>query len=253
MNDRILSIETLNQAPMHGLLTVAPTYDEKENVAEFMARVAAEGSDLLIVDDASPDGTAEIVRQTAAALKVRVSLMCRRGKLGLGTAYVDAYRWVLAHQPAYDVIVQMDVDFSHEPSMIPKLAAAARSSGVAVGSRYVLGGSMPDWPFHRRLLSWGANLYARTILNLRFGGYQLYDGTAGFVAWRRDALARVFSAPIMSRGYAFQIETKFRATRQGYRPVELPITFRDRRLGVSKISRAIVFETLLLPWKIRLP
>jgi dolichol-phosphate mannosyltransferase len=251
MSGRVLAVEELNHAPTHGLLTVVPTYDEKDNVAECMARIAAVGSDLLIVDDASPDGTAEIVRRTAASLPVRSYLMRRRGKLGLGSAYVDAYGWALALRSVYPIVIQMDVDFSHDPAMIPALAKAARISGIAVGSRYVPGGSMPDWPLFRRLLSHGANLYASTILNLRFGNYRLRDGTAGFVAWRHDALEVVFSKPIMSNGYAFQIESKFRATRLGYHPAELPIVFRDRRHGVSKISRSIVYETLLLPWKLR--
>lgn len=250
MNDRVLGVEALNAAPERGALVVVPTYNERENIGDFIDAVVAEGFDLLFVDDASPDGTAETIRAKAASAPTRVLLMRRRGKLGLGTAYVDAYRWILRERRAYPVVVQMDADFSHEPSRIAGLVDAARDHGVAVGSRYVPGGKMPGWPMRRRLLSHGANLYAETILRARGGAYALHDSTAGFVAWRRDALEAVFSKPILSNGYAFQIETKFRATRFGFRPVELPITFPDRSRGVSKIDRSIVFEALLLPWKL---
>lgn len=250
VNARVLGVEVLNEAPARDVLVVVPTYNERENIADFIEAVAAEGCDLLFVDDASPDGTADVIRAKAVTTRTRVTLMRRRGKLGLGTAYMDAYRWILSAPPDGRVVVQMDADFSHEPSRIVRLAEAAAASGVAVGSRYVQGGKMPGWPLRRRLLSHGANLYAETILRARHGGYALHDSTAGFVAWRRDALQAVFAEPVMSNGYAFQIETKFRASRCGFRPVELPITFPDRSRGVSKIDRSIIFEALLLPWKL---
>ena len=232
--NRITGIESLNRMPSRGVLIVTPTYNESGNVAAFMDAVAKVGCDLLIVDDASPDGTSDIVRSKAAAAPMPVFLMSRRGKLGLGTAYVDAYAWVLSTRPDYKVIVQMDVDFSHDPAMVPRLAEAAERCGVAIGSRYVTGGSAPDWPLRRRFLSRGANVYAKTLIHLRFGSFDIQDATAGFVAWRRDALEKVFGSPVMSNGYAFQIETKLRATFEGYVPQELPSSSATASMGCRR-------------------
>lgn len=252
MMRRVLDVEALNGRPSKGTIVVTPTYDEKGNIAAFIGAVAAQGvSDLLIVDDASPDGTADIAREAAKSADMRIWLMRRSGKLGLGTAYADAYAWILHERPDARIVVQMDADFSHDPSRIPALIEASEAKGLAVGSRYVPGGRMPGWPLRRKLLSRAANLYAKTILHARFGTRSPHDGTAGFVAWRRDVLEGVFRRPIQSNGYAFQIETKFRASRLGFEAVELPITFPDRSHGVSKIDRSIILEALLLPWKLK--
>ncbi len=248
--NRIIGVVALNDRPSRQTLVVTPTYNERDNIAAFIEAVGCADADLMIVDDNSPDGTADLVMTEGKNAAMRVWLMRRKNKAGLGTAYLDAYRWLIETGHPYEVIVQMDADFSHEPSFIPILAAAGKKSGVAIGSRYVPGGAHPEWPLRRQLLSFCANLYARAALALRFGKFGVRDSTAGFVAWRSDALKKVFSEEIKSNGYAFQIETKFRATRLGYRPVELPITFRDRSRGVSKISRRIILEALLLPWRI---
>lgn len=246
--NRVIGVEALNERPPRGILVVTPTYNERENIAAFIDAIGRTGADLLIVDDGSPDGTADLVRAKAAEATMRLRLMRRAGKLGLGTAYVDAYRWILKSPPEYRVVVQMDADFSHDPAMVSALAEQAEKTGVAVGSRYVPGGRCPDWPLRRRLLSSFANLYARAVLKLRFGRFGIHDATAGFVAWRTDVLKKVFSKEIKSNGYAFQIETKLLAVLEGFRPVELPIVFRDRTRGVSKISRSIILEAMILPW-----
>jgi len=232
-------------------LVVVPTYNERENIERIIEAVAAQGCDVLVIDDGSPDGTGDLVIAKAPKVAGRVFLIRRHGKLGLGTAYADAFTWVLANQPSYKTIVQMDADFSHPPEALPYLIESANASGIAIGSRYVPGGQTPDWPWYRQMLSRVANFYARAIINMRFGHFHVHDATAGFVAWRRDVLAKTFAKPVISDGYAFQIEAKFRATRLGYKPVELPITFRDRTKGRSKISHGIIWETLLLPWRLR--
>lgn len=181
---------------------------------------------------------------------MRVLLMSRRGKFGFGTAFTDAFGWVLAQENEYRVILSMDADFSYDPIKVPELVAAAREPGFAVGSRYVSGGSCPDWPLRRRVLSRGANLYASTIIGLRDRAFRINDATAGFVAWRRDVLERVLAADPKSQGYAFLIETKLAAVRADFIPNEIPITFKDRLLGVSKINKNVIWESAMLPWKL---
>jgi len=247
---RILDVTPLNGRAHQTAAVVIPTYKEREHVAPLLEALAAMRVDVLFVDDGSPDGTAEAIREKARDMPMQVWLMRRPGKLGLGTAYVDGFGWLLAHAPGYRVLIEMDADFSHDPARLPDLIAAAERSGLAIGSRYVTGGSTPDWPMRRRLLSRGANVYAAAVLGLRFKDFRVRDATAGFVAWRLDALQAVLRCEPASNGYAFQIETKFHATLAGYRPEELPIAFHDRRIGVSKISRAILLEALVLPWRL---
>jgi dolichol-phosphate mannosyltransferase len=228
-------------------LLIVPTYNEVDNVArvaaEFLAPVP--GSELLFVDDASPDGTGELIDRIRAD-DPRVHVLHRAGKLGLGTAYLDGFRWALARD--YPLVVEMDADFSHDPRHLPELLAAIEAGAdVAVGSRYVEGGGTRNWGLGRRLISRAGGRYARTVL-----GVDVRDMTAGFVCYRREALERIDLDDIRSNGYSFQIEMKYRAHRAGLRIAEVPIVFEDRRVGQSKMSRAIVAEALWMVWKLRL-
>ena len=228
-------------------LLIVPTYNEVDNVArvaaEFLAPVR--GSELLFVDDASPDGTGALIDRICAE-DSRVHVLHRAGKLGLGTAYLDGFRWALARD--YPLIVEMDADFSHDPRYLPEIVAAAEAGAdVVVGSRYIGGGGTRNWGVGRRLISRAGGRYARTVL-----GVDVRDMTAGFVCYRREALERIDLAAIKSNGYSFEIEMKYRAHRAGLRIAEVPIVFEDRRVGQSKMSRAIVAEALWMVWKLRL-
>jgi dolichol-phosphate mannosyltransferase len=228
-------------------LIIVPTYNERENVprvvAEFLAPVP--GSELLFVDDASPDGTGELLDELAAA-EPRVHVLHRPGKLGLGTAYIDGFRWALARD--YDLVFEMDADFSHDPRYLPRMVELARDGAdLVVGSRYVGGGGTINWGVGRQLISRAGGRYARTIL-----GMEVRDMTAGFVCYRRQALEALDLESIKSNGYSFQIEMKYRAHQAGLRIVEMPIVFEDRRVGQSKMSRAIVAEAFWRVWKLRL-
>jgi dolichol-phosphate mannosyltransferase len=228
-------------------LLIVPTYNEVDNVErvarEFLAPVA--GTDLLFVDDASPDGTGEVIDRIRRD-EPRVHVLHRAGKLGLGTAYIDGFRWALARD--YQLVVEMDADFSHDPRYLPALIGAAKSGAdVAVGSRYVEGGGTVNWGLGRQVISRAGGRYARTIL-----GLDVKDMTAGFVCYRRSALEQIDLGAVRSNGYSFQIEMKYRAHLAGLRIVEIPIVFEDRRVGQSKMSRAIVMEALWMVWKLRL-
>lgn len=228
-------------------LLIVPTYNEVDNVsrvaAEFLAPVP--GSELLFVDDASPDGTGSLIDRLRAD-DPRVHVLHRAGKLGLGTAYLDGFRWALARD--YPLVVEMDADFSHDPRYLPDLLAAIDAGAdLAVGSRYVEGGGTRNWGLGRRLISRAGGRYARTVL-----GLDVRDMTAGFVCYRREALERIDLDAIKSNGYSFQIEMKYRAHLAGLRIAEVPIVFEDRRVGQSKMSRAIVAEALWMVWKLRL-
>ena len=229
-------------------LIIVPTYNERENVprvvAEFLAPVP--GSELLFVDDASPDGTGELLDQLAAR-DDRVHVLHRPGKLGLGTAYIDGFRWALARR-AYDYVIEMDADFSHDPRYLPRMVELAREGAdVVVGSRYVAGGGTQNWGAGRKLISRAGGTYARTIL-----GMGVRDMTAGYVCYRRQALEALDLEAVKSNGYSFQIEMKYRAHLAGLKIVEVPIVFEDRRVGQSKMSRAIVAEAFWRVWKLRL-
>lgn len=219
---------------------VLPTYDEAENIEPILKAALEnlpEGSRVLVVDDASPDGTGEIADRVAARNEA-VSVLHRPRKEGLGPAYVDAFRRVLAEGAG--LVVQMDADFSHDPADLPRLIEAAVRADLVLGSRYVADGHVEEWGGLRRAVSRGGSAYARAAL-----GLDVADLTGGFKVWRREALGAIDLETIESLGYAFQVETTFRAIRAGFRVVEVPITFHDRRVGESKMSKRIVLEAAL--------
>ena len=219
---------------------VLPTYDEAENLAPLVAAARAAlppGSRILVVDDASPDGTGEIADRLAAE-DGELEVVHRADKQGLGPAYVAGFRRAL--EGGATLVLQMDADFSHDPADIPRLLAAARDADLVIGSRYVNGGSVADWGPLRRTISRGGSAYARGVL-----GVEVRDLTGGFKAIRREVLEAIDLGSISSLGYAFQVEVTYRAIRAGFRVLELPITFRDRRVGESKMSGGIVVEAAL--------
>jgi len=227
-------------------LIVVPTYNERDNVRGIAARLLAAlpGTELLFVDDNSPDGTGAVIDELIAT-EPRIHVMHRAGKLGLGTAYIEGFGWGLAR--GYDYLFEMDADGSHDPKYLPQMLALAQDGAdVVVGSRYVPGGGTENWSFARRLISRGGGLYARTVL-----GVDVRDVTAGFICWRRTALEIIDLSTITSNGYSFQIEMKYRALRRHLRVVETPIMFVDRRVGQSKMSRAIFVEALWRVWRLR--
>ena len=219
---------------------VLPTYLERATIGEVLRRVlgAPQHVDVMVVDDASPDGTGEIVREVAAA-DPRVRLRSRPAKAGLASAYLEGF--AVALEEGYDLIVEMDSDLSHDPDELPALLDGARSHDLTVGSRYVEGGSVSNWSRVRVGLSRAGNTYARFML-----GLPVHDATSGFRVYRRATLQAVLERPIASEGYGFQIELVMRAHRLGFSLAEVPITFREREHGHSKISRAIVAEALWL-------
>ncbi len=227
------------------VLVVIPTYNERDNLPLIAAAVLAHPHvRLLVVDDASPDGTGAVADDLAAGTGGRMMVLHRSGPRGFGRSYLQGFARALS-EPV-DLICQMDADFSHDPAALPALIDAAREHDMVIGSRYVPGGRVVNWPLHRIALSALANLYIRAVLRL-----PARDATAGFRCWRREALARMPLERIESNGYAFQIETVWEAARRGLRIGERPITFVERRLGQSKMSWAIVFEALVLPWRLR--
>ena len=224
---------------------VIPTYDERETIGSLIVALRRwlPATRLLIVDDGSPDGTGELVRdlmRTDAGL----ALIERAGKLGLGTAYQTAFGRILA-EGGHDCIVTMDADFSHDPAAVPSLITAAATHDLVIGSRYTAGGAITNWHPGRRLLSMGGNLYARTITRT-----PIRDLTSGFSCMRTDFLARVPYGAVRARGYAWWIALRTLFHRRGARIVEVPITFVERRLGRSKMSSNIVYEGLIEPWRI---
>ena len=232
---------------MERVLIIIPTYNERENLEPILGAVSRElpEADFLVVDDHSPDGTGEIADALAAA-DPRVKVLHRAGKLGLGTAYLAGFRRALDER--YDFIFEMDADFSHDPKYLaPMIDHLRHDADMVVGSRYVAGGGTVNWGPVRKLISRGGSLYARTIL-----GVPTRDLTSGFAGYRRATLEGIGIDTVRSNGYSFQIEMKFRATRGGFRVVEHPIVFPDRRVGKSKMSRAIFVEALTRVWKMRL-
>lgn len=220
------------------LWVVLPTYNEAENLPPMLSAIhlTVPAARILVVDDSSPDGTGALADR-AAATDSRIEVLHRAGKEGLGAAYRAGFRHLLARQRAA-ILVQMDCDFSHDPADLPRLVDAVRGGAdVALGSRYVSGGSTPGWGFRRRAISRAGSLFARTVLNLA-----IRDLTGGFKAWRRPVLEAVLEEAAYASGYGFQIETTWRAVRQGARVVELPITFRDRVVGMSKMDARIAAE-----------
>jgi dolichol-phosphate mannosyltransferase len=220
-------------------LVIVPTYNERDSIAEVVARLfdaAGESVELLVVDDGSPDGTAEAVRALAGDHPVH--LIEREGKQGLGSAYVRGFRWAL--ERGYDAVVEMDADLSHDPADVPRLLGALTDADLAIGSRYVPGGRIENWGARRRILSAAGNLYARMWL-----GRATRDWTSGFRAYRTAALGGDALEGVGSEGYAFQIEMTRRMHLAGHRVAEVPITFVERRAGASKMSRRIVAEAVV--------
>jgi len=222
-------------------LVIIPTYNEIENIQRMLdAVMALEPSfDVLVVDDGSPDGTAGIVKESQATYPHRIHLLQRTGKLGLGTAYIAGFKWALEKE--YGLIYEMDCDFSHNPSDLIRLReACVEGADVAVGSRYVKGGGVSNWPLGRILMSYLASVYVNSILWLG-----VKDSTAGFKCYRKEVLRRIDLDRIQFIGYAFQIEMKYNAKRLGFRIKEVPITFSDREFGTSKMSMGIFKEAFL--------
>jgi dolichol-phosphate mannosyltransferase len=218
-----------------------PTYNERENLEPMLRALGGKGVRVLVIDDNSPDGTGELADRLAEQLAY-VTVMHRPAKEGLGPAYLAGFRRALAD--GADLVLEMDCDFSHDPADVPRLVAAASDSDVVLGSRYVEGGGVRNWGLVRRLISAGGSWYARVLL-----GAPVHDLTGGFKCYRRAVLESIDLDAVHSKGYAFQIETTYRALRAGFRVVEIPITFADREAGGSKMSRAIVAEAM---WKVPL-
>jgi dolichol-phosphate mannosyltransferase len=232
---------------MDRVLVIIPTYNERDNISYIVAAVHEHLAiaDVLIVDDNSPDGTGALADELAAR-DPQVRVLHRPGKQGLGTAYVAGFREAL--QSDYQFIFEMDCDFSHDPKYLPSLLAAAKEGAdLVLGSRYVDGGGTVNWGVVRRAISRGGSLYARTILGVR-----VRDLTGGFKCFRRHLLESIDLASVNAQGYGFQIEMTYRALKAGYRVVEVPIVFVDRRVGQSKMSKKIFLEALGLVWKLRL-
>jgi dolichol-phosphate mannosyltransferase len=251
--ERIGGVEILNaHIPPADAVAIVPTYNESENIVKLLPALAKLGTpvDILVADDGSPDGTAEIVARMAASIPRRIILMRRKGKFGLGVCYLDAFAWARMRAPEYRTLIQMDADFSHDPWMLPLMIERANAYGLCVGSRYIQGGCTPDWDMHRILLSKGGNAYARTVLRFFHPSYPTRDNTAGFMAWRADVLDAVLAHAVPGDGYSFLTSLKFIAFRIGYPAHEVPVVFRDRRLGVSKLDRRIILEAFAMPWRL---
>jgi dolichol-phosphate mannosyltransferase len=228
------------------ILVIIPTYNEKENISTILPLVLKQdqGIEVLVVDDNSPDGTGKLVEELKAS-NPRIKLIKREKKSGLGTAYIAGFDYAL--QNGYDYIFEMDSDFSHDPSYIPDFLKAIRDSDLVLGSRYIKGVNVVNWPITRLLLSYFANVYARWVT-----GLPVRDSTGGFKCFKREVLEKIGLDNIHSNGYAFQIEMSFRAWRKGFKIKEIPIIFVDRRAGESKMSKKIVREAIWMVWKLRI-
>jgi dolichol-phosphate mannosyltransferase len=227
-------------------LVIVPTYNERFNIARMIPAILAQDPSLevLVVDDGSPDGTGAIV-DAIAATNSRVHIIHRESKLGLGTAYLAGFRWALDRK--YDLIFEMDADFSHNPERLPEFLETIKEAVVVLGSRYQNGHvNVVNWPMSRLFLSYGANLYARAIT-----GLPIFDATGGFKCFRRNVLETIDLSSVKSNGYAFQIEMSYRAWKRGFRLVEIPIIFVDRTEGESKMSKRIVREAVWMVWRLR--
>jgi dolichol-phosphate mannosyltransferase len=233
------------RSPDRRALVCLPTYDEKDNVVPITEAIlaATPDVDVLIIDDNSPDGTGRLA-DGIAAREPRVKVLHRAGKEGLGKAYLAGFDWALGR--GYELILEMDADFSHDPKYLPGMLEAARGADVVLGSRNIPGGGTVNWGVGRKIISRGGSFYARTIL-----GIPIRDLTGGFKCFHRKVLESIDLPTVECSGYAFQIELTFRALRRGFRVVEIPIVFVDRRVGQSKMSRRIVLEALGKVWSIR--
>jgi dolichol-phosphate mannosyltransferase len=224
-------------------LIVIPTYNERENIASLIADVLrfAPQADILVIDDGSPDGTGQLVDEIGAT-NPRVSALHRPGKLGLGTAYVLGFRYAIEHE--YELVFEMDADYSHNPKYLPDFLVLAEDADLVIGSRYIPGGDTPNWSPLRKFISGGGNIFARTVL-----GIPVKDCTAGYRCYRTTALRKLNLDAIHAQGYAFQVEMAYNFWKSGFRIRETPIVFEDRRVGKSKMSRAIFVEGFL--WVLR--
>jgi len=229
-------------------LVIIPTYNEKENISNILHAIfnLNDGFHVLVIDDGSPDGTAQIVRELIPKFSGKLFIEERTGKLGLGTAYIHGFKWAI--EKGYQFIFEIDADFSHNPNDLPKLYNACKNDGadVAVGSRYIKGGGVVNWPTNRIALSKGASLYTRMITWM-----PVKDPTAGFVCYKKEVLETINLDEIRFVGYAFQIEMKFAAWKLGFKVKEVPIIFQDRTYGVSKMNKGIVKEGILGVLKLR--
>lgn len=227
-------------------LVIIPTFNEAENVENIIQAVLkqAENLDVLIVDDNSPDGTSQIVENLIKA-DSRIKLIKRKGKLGLGTAYIRGFKFALKRD--YDFIFEMDADFSHNPDEIPNMLEAIKENDLVIGSRYIKGINVVNWPLRRLILSYMASFYVRFITRMKIA-----DPTGGFKCFRREVLEAIDLDKIHSNGYSFQVEMNFRTWLKKFRIKEIPIIFRDRRVGQSKMSKAIVREAIYMVWKLKI-
>jgi dolichol-phosphate mannosyltransferase len=227
-------------------LVIVPTYNERFNIARLIPSILAQDASLevLVVDDGSPDGTGAIV-DGIAANNTRVHIIHRGSKLGLGTAYLAGFRWALERK--YDLVFEMDADFSHNPERLPEFLESIKDADLVLGSRYQDGHvNVVNWPMSRLFLSYAANIYARAIT-----GLPIFDTTGGFKCFRRNVLESIDLNSVKSNGYAFQIEMSYRVWKRGFRLVEIPIIFVDRTEGVSKMSKRIMREAIWMVWRLR--
>jgi dolichol-phosphate mannosyltransferase len=231
---------------MKRCLVIIPTYNEADNLPQLLPTVLKLGDhfNILIVDDGSPDGTGNLVKQLQKS-EPRIHLIERPGKMGLGTAYVAGFRYAIAN--GFDYVFEMDADFSHDPNELPHLLAKAEEFDLVIGSRYIQGVNVVNWPMRRLLLSYFANIYTRVIT-----GMPVRDATGGFKCFKRQVLESIDLDAIHSNGYAFQIEMNFKTWRKGYKIHEIPIIFVDRRIGVSKMSKSIVYEAVWMVWRLKI-
>ena len=227
-------------------LVISPTYNERKNIKLLVDMVLGNypDFDLLIIDDNSPDGTSEKVKDLQSKYE-NLYLKIRAKKSGLGTAYIYGFKWALDHN--YDRIVQMDADLSHNPKDLPMLVKNLNEYDLVIGSRYIKGISVVNWPLRRLMLSYGANTYSRIIT-----GMPIMDGTGGFKAWKSEVLSDIDLDSVRSQGYSFQIEMNFRAWIKDYKIKEVPIIFSDRTIGQSKMSKKIVYEAVFMVWRLRI-
>jgi dolichol-phosphate mannosyltransferase len=230
---------------MKRCLVIIPTFNEADNLPQLIPTVLGLGEHfhILIVDDNSPDGSAKLVKEMQKK-EPHLFLIERSGKMGLGTAYVAGFRFALANN--YDFVFEMDADFSHDPAELPRLLEKAGEYDLVIGSRYISGVNVVNWPMRRLILSYGANVYTRIIT-----GMPVRDATGGFKCFRRKVLESIDLNSIHSNGYAFQIEMNFKTWRKGFRVCEIPIVFVDRRIGESKMSKNIVYEAVWMVWRLK--
>ena len=227
-------------------LIISPTYNERKNIKQLVDMVIGENPELhlLIVDDNSPDGTGEKVKKLQTEYK-NLFLETRPKKSGLGTAYIFGFKWAL--EKKYDNIIQMDADLSHNPKDLPRMVNNLQKYDLVIGSRYINGISVVNWPLRRLMLSYGANAYSRVIT-----GMPIMDGTGGFKAWKSSVLSSIDLDSVKSQGYSFQIEMNFRAWVKKFNIKEIPIIFSDRTIGQSKMSKTIVYEAIFMVWRLRI-